>query len=265
MLRSFRWESRSSVPKECALPQLLSTIGRLNYYHKPTDRAIYMRMRRTANTSGRGSHRASAGTERKRRSDGERSRSAILDAAAQLATVEGIDGLSMSRLADEVGMSKSGLFAHFGSKEELQLATVERANSLFDAHVLEPASSAASAFERLERLAEGYLHYVEVDTFQGGCFFASVLAEGDLSPGPVRDRLVTFLGDWLGRLESTIRDAQAEGAIDGSEDPAQLAFEVEAALFLANAQFVVARTPEPIERARRAIERRLAAAAARGL
>ena len=198
---------------------------------------------------------------RKRRIDGERSRSAILDAAAQLATVEGIGGLSMGRLADEVGMSKSGLFAHFGSKEELQLATVDKASSVFDAEVLEPASNAGSGVERLHRLVDGYLRYVEVDTFPGGCFFASVLAEVDMRPGPVRDRLVLFLGDWLGQLETAVRDAQAEGAIDASEDPAQLAFEIEAALLLANAQFVVARTPEPIQRARKAVERRLAAAA----
>jgi AcrR family transcriptional regulator len=205
--------------------------------------------------------RARRQAARKRRSDGERSRSAILDAAAQLATVDGIGGLSMGRLADAVGMSKSGLFAHFGSKEELQLATVDKAESLFDAQVLGPASEASSGLDRLRRLTDGYLRYVEVDTFPGGCFFASVLAEVDMHPGPVRDRLVSWLGEWLGQLETAIRDAQTEGTIDASEDPAQLAFEIGAALLLANAQFVVARTPEPIQRARLAIERRLDAAA----
>ena len=199
-------------------------------------------------------------TDRKRRIDGERSRSAILDAAAQLATVEGIGGLSLSRLAGEVGMSKSGLFAHFGSKEELQLATVDRANELFDDQVLEPALTAPTGLERLQGLAERYLRYVEAETFRGGCFFATVLTEVDMQPGPVRDRLVRFLGDWLGQLEGAVRDAQGEGAIDAAEDPAQLAFEIEAALFLANAQFVVARGPEPIRRAERAINRRLAEA-----
>ena len=187
----------------------------------------------------------------------------ILDAAARLATVEGIGGLSIARLADAVGMSKSGLFGHFGSKEELQLATVEKADSLFAAQVIEPASTASTAVQRLRLLVDGYLRYVEVDTFPGGCFFASVLAEVDMQPGAVRDRLVLFLADWLGRLESTVRDAQAEGAIDPQEDAGQLAFEVEAALFLANAQYVVTRTAEPIERARRAIDRRLATAVTR--
>jgi AcrR family transcriptional regulator len=194
---------------------------------------------------------------RKRRSDGERSRAAILDRAAQLATVEGIEGLSIGRLAEAVGMSKSGLYAHFGSKEELQLATVETAYDVFRSAVLGPAAAAPTGRERLDRLTSGYLAYIESDTFAGGCFFASVLSEVDTQPGPVRDRLVAFLGEWLGVLESAIRDAQSEGSLDASEDPAQLTFEIEAAVFLANAQFVVLHSPEPIERARRAIERRL--------
>jgi AcrR family transcriptional regulator len=198
--------------------------------------------------------------ERRRRSDGERTYEAILDEAARLATVEGIDGLSLARLADAVGMSKSGLFAHFKSKEELQLATIEAANELFVKRVTEPPSHATNALERLYQLTDGYLAYLEVETFPGGCFFASTLAEVDMQPGPVRDRLVAFLGDWLGQIETAVRDAQAEGAIDPEEDAAQLTFEIEAALLLANAQYVVMRTSEPIERARRAIQRRLRSA-----
>jgi AcrR family transcriptional regulator len=196
------------------------------------------------------------------RSDGRRSRAAILDEAARLATVEGIEGLSIARLADGVGMSKSGLFAHFGSKEELQLATIEAANDIFEERVLEPAAAAAGGLERLRLLAEGYLRYIENETFPGGCFFASVLAEVDMRPGAVRDRLVRFLNEWLGTLERAVRDAQSEGAIAASEDPAQLVFEIEAAVFLANTQFVVSRSAEPIERARRMIDFVLERAAA---
>src|SRR4051812_46389299 len=98
---------------------------------------------------------------RRRRSDGERTRNAILREAAQLATVEGIDGLSISRLAAAVGMSKSGLFAHFGSKEELQLATVETASALFTEQVIAPASAAPTGLERLRQLAENFLRHVE--------------------------------------------------------------------------------------------------------
>src|SRR6476659_5710207 len=97
---------------------------------------------------------------RKPRSDGERSRNAILREAARLATVEGIGGLSIGRLADAVGMSKSGLFAHFGSKEELQLATVDLAGELFTEHVLSAGDGPAPAHERLTALVEGYLRYV---------------------------------------------------------------------------------------------------------
>ncbi|HSD22702.1 MAG TPA: TetR/AcrR family transcriptional regulator [Solirubrobacterales bacterium] len=199
---------------------------------------------------------------RKRRSDGERSRTAILDEAARLATVEGIGGLSLGRLADAVGMSKSGLFAHFGSKEELQLATIETADSIFETQVLEPSSEAEGGLERLRALLEGYLSYVESGTFPGGCFFASVLVEVSMQPGAVRDRLLAFLEDWLGRLEQAVRDAQREGTIAKGEEPAQLAFELEAALLLANTQFSVAQNGEPIERGRRAIDRRLKEAAA---
>jgi AcrR family transcriptional regulator len=199
----------------------------------------------------------------RRRRDGERSRAAILDEAARLATVDGMGGLSIARLADAVGMSKSGLFAHFGSKEELQLATVERADSIFRTVVIEPGSAVTGALDRLRALAEGYLRYIAADTFPGGCFFASSLVEMSMQPGPVRDRLVDFLSGWLDRLESTIREAQAEGTIKPSEDPAQLAFEVEAALFLANTAYVVTHTAEPIERARRSIEQRLGVASLR--
>jgi AcrR family transcriptional regulator len=199
---------------------------------------------------------------RRQRSDGKASRAAILDEAARLATVEGIDGLSLGRLADAVGKSKSGLFAHFGSKEELQLATVETANSIFEEQVLEPASDTAPGLERLRALLDAYLRYVESGTFPGGCFFASVLVEVSMQPGAVRDRLTAFMQDWLGRIEAAIRDAQREGDIRKSEDPGQLAFELESSLLLANTQFAVAQNHEPIERGRRAIERRLEEAAA---
>ncbi len=199
---------------------------------------------------------------RRRRRDGQRSRNAILREAAQLATVEGINGLSIGRLAEAVGMSKSGLFAHFGSKEELQLATIEAANELFDEHVIRPASDVPGGLGRLRRLIDGFLGHVEGDIFMGGCFFASVAAEMDTRPGPVRDRAVQVVGEWMQELEAAIADAQSEGRLAASEDPEQLAFELDAYLLLANAQFVVSREATPIDRARRAVERRLTEAGA---
>ena len=146
------------------------------------------------------------------------------------------------------------------SKEELQLATVDLAGELFTEHVLSAADSARGARERLSDLVEGYLRYVGEETFPGGCFFASVLAEVDMRPGPVRDAMIEALQGWLGLLESTIREAQADGTIAADVDAAQLAFELEALLYFSNQQYVVLRSGEPIERARTALQTRIAAA-----
>jgi AcrR family transcriptional regulator len=198
---------------------------------------------------------------RKRRSDGERSREAILRTAAQLATVEGIGGLSIGRLAQAVGMSKSGLFAHFGSKEELQLATIETARVLYYEQVVDPALAAPTGIERLNGLVENFMQHVQDGVYPGGCFFASVLPELDMQPGAVRDRAFAFTTSWLGHIETAVRDAQAEGAIDPAEEAEQLMFEIEAAMMLANAMFVISQESTPLVRARRAIARRLAEAA----
>ncbi len=206
--------------------------------------------------------RQPAPTGRRARSDGLRSREAILREAARLATVEGIEGLSIGRLADAVGMSKSGLFAHFGSKEELQLATIEAAGEVFAEQVMDPAAAAPSGIERLRRYAELFLRHVESGVYPGGCFFASIAAELDTRPGPVRDRAIQTQDGWLEGLATAVRDAQAEGAIDAAEDPDQLAFELNAYLLMANLRFVAKRDPAPMAQARLALGRRLALAAA---
>jgi AcrR family transcriptional regulator len=194
---------------------------------------------------------------RRQRSDGIRSREAILRQAARLATVEGIEGLSLARLAAAVGMSKSGLFAHFRSKEELQLATIETADAIFRAEVVDPALAATPGLTRLRALCEGFLSHLERGVFPGGCFFASVAAEIDTHPGPVRDRALTAVASWLDELESAVAEAQAEHSLDRDEEPAQIAFELDAYLLLANAQYVATGDPESLDRSRRAIDRRL--------
>ena len=198
------------------------------------------------------------------RSDGMRTRQAILDEAARLATVEGLDGLSLARLAERVGMSKSGLFAHFGSKEELQLATVERATEIFDEVVVRPAADLEDGLERLRALLDGFLGHVEVAVFPGGCFFASASAELDARAGPVRELTLGVVSDWTESLEGAVRDAQREGLIARDVDAAQLVFELDAYLMLANAQFVASGSKEPLERARRAIAERLEGVVAHG-
>src|SRR4051794_25238460 len=134
---------------------------------------------------------------RRRRADGERSRAAILREAARLATVEGLGGLSLARLAEAVGMSKSGLFAHFGSKEQLQLATVDAASAIFEELVLGPAEEVAPGVARLRAYVDGFLRHVEEGVFPGGCFFVSAMGELDTHPGPVRDAAMAFSQRWM--------------------------------------------------------------------
>jgi len=153
-------------------------------------------------------------------------------------------------------MSKSGLFAHFGSKQELQLATIEAASAIFSEQVLEPALLAPTGMQRLRLLADRYLSYIEAANFPGGCFFASIAAEMDTHPGPVRDVAVGFMADWLALLAQTVEQAQAEGDLDPEVEPAQLAFEIEAHLLLSNALFAISAEAAPIERARKALDRR---------
>ena len=203
------------------------------------------------------------GSERRRRSDGERTRAAILEAAARFATLEGIEGLTLGRLAEYAGMSKSSLFSAFGSKEELQLATIEEANEIFDREVVAPALEPGTPLERLRALCERFLSHVERYVFPGGCFFASAAAEIDTRPGLARERVTGAVTDWLDLLEQQIRDAQKEGQLDAAEDATQLAFEVQALLLLANSQFVISGgDASPLDRARRGIERRLELAGA---
>jgi AcrR family transcriptional regulator len=197
--------------------------------------------------------------ERRRRADGERSRRTILLAAAELATVEGLDGLSIGRLADHIGMSKSGLYAHFGSKEELELATIETAGEIYEADVVGPALREPPGVGRVLALCEAFLSHVERRVFPGGCFFASALAElGPRGPSsPVRARVVAFVAGWYELVERTIREAQDGGEIDGAVDAAQLAFELEALMSMANDSYAATGDAAALERARVGIRTRL--------
>jgi AcrR family transcriptional regulator len=196
-------------------------------------------------------------TRRRQRADGARSRQAILKGASELATVEGLEGLSIGRLADHIGMSKSGLYAHFGSKEELQLATIDAAQEIFDREVVAPALEQPEGIAQVLAFSEGYLSYLDRHVFPGGCFFASVAAEVDSREGRVTDRLRDLMGGGVQWLAGLLREAQARGEVDPGADADQLAFEIDALLHGANAAFTLYRRDEPLERARRAIRERL--------
>jgi len=194
---------------------------------------------------------------RRSRADGERSRQTILRAAADLATVDGLEGISIGNLAAHIGMSKSGLYAHFGSKEELQLATVETARNIFDTEVVEPTRTIVDPVERLHELCDRFLSYVERRVFPGGCFFASTAAEFGTHPGPVRDKVASVQQGWRELLEQSIEEAQEAGSLDANEDPSQLAFELHAYLLMGNTAFVLYNNPAHLQQARAAIGDRL--------
>src|SRR5580704_7627705 len=180
-------------------------------------------------------------------------RRAILERAADLASMEGLEGLTIGRLAGELQMSKSGLFAHFGSKEELQLATVQAAGERFFGEVIAPSQGAPEGFERLRAYCERYLRCVERGLVAGGCFWAATAAEVDDRPGPVRDAVSGGVKAWLGELERQAR-------IAGFEDPQELAFEIYSLGLGANACARLLSAESGFAFARTAIERRLAEA-----
>ncbi|HXE12388.1 MAG TPA: TetR/AcrR family transcriptional regulator [Bryobacteraceae bacterium] len=197
---------------------------------------------------------------RQHRSDGERSRQAILKAASELATVEGLEGLSIARLADYVGMSKSGLFAHFKSKEELQLATIDTASAIFDREVFEPALAASPGLARVMAFCEAFFSHLERRVFPGGCFFISVAAEFDAKSGAVRDYALAAYSRVLAKANEFFCEAQEKGELDNREDIAQLSFELYSFLLSVNFAHVFFRDPTALARGRESIRQRLARA-----
>ncbi len=193
-----------------------------------------------------------------RRSKGQTSRDTILLTAAKLATIKGLNGLSLGTLAAEVGMSKSGLYAHFKDKEELALATIETAAVIFDSEVLQPAMQAKAGTERLKAVANSFLSHLERKVFPGGCFFAAVAAELDTNPGPARDLVAEALDKWLSLLRQCILDGQALGEIDINAEVDQAVFEIEAMLSAANFLFVMTEDPIHLKYAQRGVENVLA-------
>ena len=188
---------------------------------------------------------------------GKRTREAILSFATRLASVEGLEGLTIGRLATELDMSKSGLFRHFGSKEELQLAVVDTARQIFIDEVVNPARQAPSGLARLWALCDDWLAYVEREVFPGGCFFMAAAAEFDNRPGPVRDVIASNMQEWLGYLEHAARRAQEQGEITPEADPAQIAFELHAFYLRANWAEQLFGDTQATTRARKAILHRL--------
>lgn len=203
----------------------------------------------------------SRSVRRARHARGYRTRSQILAAAVDIASAEGLEGLTIGRLAEELGMSKSGLFAHFGSKEDLQVAVVETAREIFTREVVRRAASSDPGLERLRALCFSWVSYLERNVFRGGCFFAAASAEFDGRPGAVRDLIASLAGSWFDALATEAREARSRFELRADTDETQLAFELHAYLQEANRRFQLLKERDSFERARRAIEGRLKAAA----
>jgi AcrR family transcriptional regulator len=190
---------------------------------------------------------------RSRKAQGEGTRKAILEAAVHIASAEGLEGLTIGRLAADLSMSKSGLFAHFGSKEDLQVATVEAARSIFIREVIHPAFEGEGGLLGLWRLCDKWLSYVESGVFRGGCFFAAVASEFDGRPGPVRDRIAEIMKEWLATLRRAVAEAQDAGELVKEVDPMQMAFEFNSLELGANWAFQLYGDKQAFARARQAM------------
>lgn len=166
-----------------------------------------------------------------------RSRTAILERSVQMASRDGLEGLTIGALAGELDVPKSNVFALFGSKEELQLATLAAARRILIAHVIAPASPAAEGVQRLLALGEAWCDYLTSGVFAGGCFLCAASAEMDGRPGPVRDAVAAVMGEWLAILAMNIDAAVTSGEFDPDVDSAAMAFRLNALGMAANWQF----------------------------
>ena len=192
---------------------------------------------------------------------GEETRQAILSRAFELATVIGVSGLSIGRLAEATGLSKSGLFAHFGSKEALEVAVVEEASRQFVQEVMVPALREPRGEPRVRALFERWLGW---GTRPGGCFFVGASAELDDREGAPRDALSRACKDWIDELTKAAQIAVREGHFRADFDAEQFAFEEYGIMLGAHTFFRFLREPTTLHRARQAFETLLAAARARG-
>ena len=187
----------------------------------------------------------------------ERTRDTILRAAASLATVDGLDGLSIGRLAAVLGMSKSRLHAHFGSKTELQLATMTEAARIFDAEVVQPALAARAGLGQLAAVCEAFFEHLARHTFPGGCFMASAGLEMGIRPGPVKDLIESFQSQFGDLIRGFAATALARNELSAGEDPDRLAFELNGIMLAAGTNFVLHDDPAVLVLARQIVHQRL--------
>ena len=194
-------------------------------------------------------------------SKGQDTKAAILDEAVGIASEIGFTGLTIGLLAERTGMSKSGLFAHFKSKESLQLEALERARERFTDLVIRPTLRAPRGVARVRTLMDNWFTWA-TETFKGGCIFVTASIEYDDQPGPMRDALVRSERDWSEFIAAVVRTAVSEGDFREDLDAEQFAFTMQALMYGYHHSARLMRDPKALERTRRGLDQRLAASAA---
>ncbi|MEV4561436.1 TetR/AcrR family transcriptional regulator [Kitasatospora sp. NPDC049285] len=191
--------------------------------------------------------------------EARRTRARIVDRSVALASVDGLEGLTIGRLATDLGLSKAGVLGHFGTKEGLQLATLERAATLFEELVWEPAAAVAPGERRLRAVCEAWIRYLEHarEVFPGGCLFTTAAVEFDAHDGPVRTAVARLLLVWRRRLAAEVRTAVSAGELAPGTDPEQLVYELTGMYLALNQSLQLLRDPAAADRTRRALDRLL--------
>jgi AcrR family transcriptional regulator len=181
------------------------------------------------------------------------SRAQTLAEAVRFASIVGLEGVTIGGLAERLGMSKSGLVGRFGSKEQLQLATLAEAGEIFRRTVYEPAACAPPGRARLDAICDAWVAYLEEPPFPGGCFLTTAMVEYDARPGPINDAVKTMMRSWLAVLEREARVAVLGGELPAGTDPEDVAFTLNALAVGANCAFQLSRDQVTLQRARRAM------------
>jgi len=195
--------------------------------------------------------------DRKPRADGERTREAIVRAAVSLATLDGLEGLSIGNLAHALDMSKSGIYAHFGSKQDLQLATVDEAGRIFQAEVVEPALVAAPGLAQVVAVCDAFFDYLARRTFPGGCFFAGAVLEMGSRPGPVKEQVAAFQDGFAALIRQFVVAALDQHELPDDENPDALTFELGGIILAANSNFVLHGDTAVLDMAKKVVRDRL--------
>ncbi|WP_298428419.1 TetR/AcrR family transcriptional regulator [Ottowia sp.] len=188
---------------------------------------------------------------------GQQTKAAIVDKALEMAAQVGLEGISIGALAEAMGMSKSGVFAHFGSRDELQISVVREYYARFERDVFEPAMQLPRGLPRLRALFDQWMR-VTTTELDSGCIFISGAVEFDDRPGPVRDALAEAVGAWMEAMVRAVAQAKAEGHLQGDVDERQVTFEIHALILALHYEARFMQRPGTVERAQRGFNNILA-------